>query len=66
MAQDPDLKQRYLAAKNSYFLAIKQAKRDYWNQFLEKEDSKLIYKAIVYTKDCQLKKLPPILGREFF
>jgi hypothetical protein len=28
----------FLQARNSYFLAIKQAKRDHWNQFLEKED----------------------------
>jgi hypothetical protein len=29
MARTPDLKQLYLAAKNSYFLAIKRAKRDH-------------------------------------
>jgi hypothetical protein len=66
IAQNPELKQPYLAAKNSYFLAIKRAKRNHWNQFLEKEDPKSIYKAIAYTKDRQPKKLPPILGRESF
>ena len=29
IAQNLDLKQQYLAAKNSYFLAIKQAKQNY-------------------------------------
>ena len=66
MAQKLELKQPYLAVKNSYFLAIKQAKQSHQNQFLEKEDSKSIYKAMAYTKDRQPKKLPPILGRESF
>jgi ribonuclease HI len=66
IARYPDSKQLYLAAKNSYFLAIKRAKRDHWNQFLEKEDPKSIYKAMAYTKDRQPEKLPPILGRESF
>ena len=66
MARNPDLKQPYLVAKNSYFLAIKRAKRDHWNQFLEKEDPKSIYKAMAYTKDRQPEKLPPIIGRESF
>ena len=66
IARTPNLKQPYLAARNSYFLAIKRAKRDHWNQFLEKEDPKSIYKAMAYTKDWQPEKLPPILGRESF
>lgn len=66
MARTPDLKQPYLAAKNSYFLAIKRAKRNHWNQFLEKEDPQSIYKAMAYTKDRQPEKLPPILNRETF
>ena len=66
MAQNPDFKQLYLAAKNSYFLAIKRAKRNHWNQFLEKEDPQSIYKAMAYTKDRQPEKLPPILNRETF
>jgi hypothetical protein len=60
IARDPDSKQLYLQAKNAYFLAIKQAKRDHWNQFLEKEDPKSIYKALKYTKDCQVKRIPAI------
>jgi hypothetical protein len=66
ITRNPDFKQLYLAAKNSYFLAIKRAKRDHWNRFLEKEDLKSIYKAMAYTKDRQPEKLPPILGRESF
>ena len=30
----------YLKSRNSYFQAIKKAKRDHWNSFLEKEDPK--------------------------
>jgi Reverse transcriptase (RNA-dependent DNA polymerase)/Endonuclease-reverse transcriptase len=66
MAKDPTLKQPYLQAKNSYFLAIKRAKRNHWNQFLEKEDPQSIYKAMAYTKDRQTEKLPSILKRESF
>jgi hypothetical protein len=66
MTQNLDSKQPYLAAKNSYFLAIKRAKRNHWNQFLEKEDPQSIYKAMAYTKDRQTEKLPPILNRESF
>ena len=32
-------KREYLVAKNRYFLAIKDAKRNHWNLFLEKTDS---------------------------
>jgi len=55
-----DSKLPYLQAKNSYFLAIKQAKRDHWNQFLEKEDPKSIFKAMSYTKDKRVERIPPI------
>lgn len=58
--------QAYLAARNSYFLAIKRAKRDHWNQFLEKEDPVSIYKAMAYTKEYQSDRLPPITGNELF
>jgi hypothetical protein len=37
--------QPYLEARNINFQAIKKAKRDHWNQFLEKEDPKSIFKA---------------------
>ena len=52
--------QPYLIARNTYFYAIKKAKRDYWNQFLEKEDPQSIYKAMAYTKDRRVEKIPPI------
>jgi hypothetical protein len=60
IGRDPDSIQLYLQAKNSYFLAIKRAKRDHWNQFLEKEDPKSIFKAMAYTTDRQVEKMPPI------
>ena len=33
-----DSSQAYLKARNTYFLAIKKAKQDHWNSFLEKKD----------------------------
>jgi len=59
-------KQPYLQAKNSYFQAIKQAKRDHWNSFLEKEDLKSIFKAMSYTKNSRIEKIPSILGQTTF
>ena len=43
-------KATYLKARNSYYQAIKKAKRDHWNSFLEKEDPKSIFRALAYTK----------------
>ena len=54
------LVQAYLQARNSYFQAIKQAKRDHWNNFLEKEDPKSIFKAMGYTKEYRIERTPPI------
>jgi ribonuclease HI len=62
--QEPKTILPYLRAKNIYFLAIKNAKRDHWNQFLEKEDSKSIFKALAYTKDKRVERLPPILASD--
>ena len=59
-------KQLYLQAKNTYFLAIKRAKRDHWNQFLEKEDPKLIFKTMAYTRDRLVEKIPSIQGKDTF
>ena len=56
----------YLLAKNSYFSAIKLAKRRHWNQFLEKEDPKSIFRAMSYTKDNKIAPLPTIRGQETF
>ncbi|TVY22236.1 hypothetical protein LHYA1_G009113 [Lachnellula hyalina] len=49
------------AARNIYFQAIKTAKKDHWNQFLEKEDSKSIFKALAYMKlrRLELTLFPP-------
>ena len=43
-------KQEYLDTRNSYYAAIKHAKINHWNQFLEKNDPKSIFKAMSYTK----------------
>jgi hypothetical protein len=53
-------KQRYLKSKNKYFQAIKVAKKDHWNTFLEKEDTSTIFKAMSYTKNRRVEKMPPI------
>jgi hypothetical protein len=69
LAQDPSQlsrKQQYLIARNSYFSAIKHAKRNHWNQYLEKEDPKSIYKAMAYTKDRQTERMPTISGQTSF
>src|SRR5277367_1965874 len=66
LARNPGFKLPYLQAKNTYFLAIKQAKQDHWNQFLEREDPKSIFKAMAYTKDSQIEKIPPIQGQDTF
>ena len=53
-------KAEYLKAKNLYFLSIKRAKRDHWNQFLEKTDPQSIYKAMAYTRPRLVERIPPI------
>ena len=66
MHRSSSSKQDYLKAKNTYFLAIKRAKRDHWNQFLTKEDPQSIYKAMSYTKDSQVGTIPNISGESDF
>jgi hypothetical protein len=56
----------YFLARNSYFLAIKKVKRDYWNLFLEKTDPKSIFKAMSYTKPSSQGLIPTIEGNEAF
>lgn len=63
---DPAAKQLYLQAKNTYFSEIKRAKQAHWNQFLEKEDSSSIYKALAYTKDRLVDKTPVIQNQTSF
>jgi len=53
-------KKDYLLARNAYFQSIKAAKQDHWNQFLEKEDPKSIFKAMAYTKDENKQRIPSI------
>jgi hypothetical protein len=51
--KDPRSTTPFLQARNGYFSAIKQAKRDHWNQFLKREDPQSIFKALGYMKDRQ-------------
>jgi hypothetical protein len=51
---------------NSYFQAIKKAKRDHWNKFLENTDPKSIFKAMSYTKLSMQGLIPSIKGKETF
>ncbi len=57
-------KQELLIAKNLYFNSIKIEKLKHWNQFLEKEDSQTIYKAMSYTKDTSIQPIPSIYNNE--
>ena len=66
MYSNTSSKQEYLKAKNTYFLAIKKAKREHWNQFLTKEDPQTIYKAMSYTKDSYVGTIPNISGETDF
>jgi hypothetical protein len=56
----------YLLARNLYFQAIKKAKRDHWNKFLENTDPKSIFKAMSYTKLSTQGLIPSIEGKETF
>ena len=62
----PTEKQAYLIARNRYFLAIKNAKRDHWNSFLEQTDPMSIYKAMAYTKPRTNGLTPTINGQDTF
>jgi hypothetical protein len=63
---DNSLIRQYLLAKNLYFSAIKHTKREYWNTFLEKGDSRSIFKALYYTKDGLALAILTILGNTTF
>lgn len=52
--------ERYLEAKRTYFNAVKDAKRQHWNQFLQKEDPKSIFRALKYTKGNMVQRIPLI------
>ncbi|WP_432712296.1 reverse transcriptase domain-containing protein [Pedobacter sp.] len=53
-------KKDYIIARNTYFQAIKSAKKNHWNQFLEKEDPSSIFKAMAYTKASKIERIPQI------
>ncbi|KAH7556799.1 hypothetical protein BM1_06233 [Bipolaris maydis] len=55
-------KRDFLLARITYQTAIKKAKREHWNNFLEKEDPQSIFKAMDYTKEKRVEKIPPIQG----
>ena len=55
-------KKDFLIARNTYARAIKDAKKRHWNSFLEQETPQSIYKAMAYTKDQKVEKIPPIHG----
>ncbi|EDN96572.1 hypothetical protein SS1G_01498 [Sclerotinia sclerotiorum 1980 UF-70] len=58
--EDDMFKKIYQSARNHYFQAIKTAKKNHWNEFLEKEDTQSIFKAMSYTKDIQTERIPNI------
>ena len=48
----------YKKIRNDYFSAIKQAKSECWNQFLEGAEGRDIFKAFQYTKSRKVERLP--------
>lgn len=54
----------YSNARNVYFAAIKKAKQAHWNEFLEKEDPKSIFKAMSYTKTRMNQRIPYLVGSD--
>ncbi|EDO04694.1 hypothetical protein SS1G_07177 [Sclerotinia sclerotiorum 1980 UF-70] len=64
--ENPNLKEEYRIARNKYFQAIKTAKKDHWNDFLEKEDTQTVFKAMTYTKDFQDQRIPDISSESSF
>ena len=53
-------KSEYLISRNKFNTSVKRTKRDHWNTFLEKEDSKAIFKAFQYTSPRKFERLPSI------
>jgi hypothetical protein len=50
----------YKEAKNQYFHAIREAKTNCWNSFLEKAQGKEIFTALKYTKEKTLRTIPSL------
>ena len=59
-------KREYLITKYGYLRAIKKAKINHWEAFLQKETPKEIFKAMAYTKDNLSTRIPAIKGKESF
>ena len=49
---------KFQQKRNKYFLAIKKAKNNCWNNFLENAQNKDIFKAFQYTKQKRIEKVP--------
>ena len=58
------LHRTYREARNEYNNAIKKAKADHWNSFLESGTPDSIYKAFGYTKDSKGEKIPSIKSNQ--
>ena len=58
--EQENVREGYRNARNAYFKTIKNSKQNHWNTFLENEDTKTIFKALSYTKDMRVSKIPPI------
>ena len=58
------LHRTYREARNEYNNAIKKAKADHWNSFLESGTPDSIYKAFRYTKDSKVEKIPFIKSNQ--
>lgn len=65
-SENPTFKEEYRVARNKYLQAIKTAKKNHWNEFLEKEDTQTIFKAMAYTKDFQDQRIPDIQSESSF
>jgi hypothetical protein len=50
----------YKEAKNQYFHAIREAKTNCWNSFLEKAQGKEIFTALKYTKEKTIQTIPSL------
>lgn len=62
-APTPSNSKEFLESRNTYFKAIKLAKREHWETFLAKETPENIYKAMAYTKPRSITLIPSIRGK---
>ena len=63
-SQKSILELEFSQSRNLYMQTIKEAKRNHWNSFLEKEDPQSIFRAMKYTKDTRVEMIPPIKCRQ--